>query len=88
MVVMVGCSPRGLRVMLSSSQQRRPGQHRTSLLLCLYLSFCQLFYGMLMFMIQLGTLLVNSLPTLVLFDLSVSCSFVSKSFSRGFDMNI
>lgn len=38
---------------------------------------------MLMFMIYLGTFLVNSLPALVLFDSTVSRSLVSLSFIRS-----
>lgn len=34
----------------------------------------------------LGTFVVNSLPTLVLFDLGASRSFVSQSFPRSFNM--
>ena len=34
----------------------------------------------------IGTFLVNSLPALVLFDSGASRTFVSQSFSRGFDM--
>ena len=41
---------------------------------------------MLIFMILLGTFLVNSLHALVLFDSGASQSFVSQSFSRSFDM--
>ena len=43
---------------------------------------------MIMFMILLGTFLVNSFLDLVLFDSSASRSLVSQSFSRGFDMPI
>ena len=41
-----------------------------------------------MFMILLGTLFVNSLTALMIFDSGVSRSFSSQSFSRYFGMNI
>ena len=43
---------------------------------------------MFMFMILLGTFLLNSLSALVPFDSGASRSFVSQSFSRGFDMTL
>lgn len=43
---------------------------------------------MLMFMLLISTLLVNSFPTLVLFDSGAIRSFVSQSFRRGFDMTL
>ena len=41
---------------------------------------------MIMFMILLGTFIVNIFPALVIFDLGASWSFVSQSFSWSYDM--
>lgn len=43
---------------------------------------------MLMFVFLIGTLVVNSLLDLVLFDSDVSRYFVSQTFSRDFDMTL
>ena len=40
------------------------------------------------FVSMLGTFLVNSLPTLVLFEFGASRSFVSWSFSREFELHV
>ena len=43
---------------------------------------------MLMIVFMLGTFLLNSLPSFLLFDSDASRSIVSHPFSRGFDMTL
>ena len=49
---------------------------------------CSVIYFILMLVFMIGTFLVNSLSPLMLFDSSVSWSFVSQSFGRDVDMNL
>lgn len=53
-----------------------------------FLILSKLFYGMLMFIILIGTFLVNSLPAPVLFDSGASRLFVSRPSSRSFGMTL
>ena len=54
----------------------------------LFIILLIMFYFILIYMLLIGTFLVKSLLALVLFDSSVIRSFVSRSFSREFDMPI
>lgn len=71
-----------LGVMRFSLQHRRTSRHLMLSLVYIHLFLVKLNLCMLIFVILIGTFIVNSLPALMLFDLGTSQYFVSQSFRK------